>query len=313
MEIQSVKGPVDTSRMGVTLAHEHLFVRSEGVHEAFPSVWEPEASVAEAVRGLAEAASFGVQTIVDLTVLGLGRDIQLIRRVAEQVQVNIIVGTGIYTFSALPPYFENRGIDHMAELFVRDVQQGIQGTGIRAAILKCATDEPGLTPGVEKVLRAVARAHKETGVPICTHTHAITQRGLEQQQIFKDEGVDLGRVVIGHSGDTDDIEYLTKLVEAGSYIGMDRWGLDLILPFEKRVATVVKMCQLGYVERMILSHDFCSYVDHFPVEATREMAPRWSFTHIFREALPALREAGLTEKQIQQMMIENPRAIFEGR
>ena len=125
----------------------------------------------------------------------------------------------------------------MVEMFVRDITEGIAGTGVKAAILKCATDEPGLTPGVERVLRAVAVAHRATGVPISTHTHARTRRGLEQQRVFAEEGVDLGRVIIGHSGDTTDLDYLKELIAAGSYIGMDRFGLDNILGFEHRVDT----------------------------------------------------------------------------
>src|SRR5437773_5391757 len=100
----------------------------------------------------------------------------------------------------------------MTDMFVRDIEHGIADTGVKAAILKCATDEPGVTPGVERVLRAVAQAHRATGVPISTHTHALTRVGLEQQRIFREEGVDLTRVVIGHSGDTSDVGYLEELI-----------------------------------------------------------------------------------------------------
>ena len=120
------------------------------------------------------------------------------------------------------------GPEIMTDMFVGDITEGIAGTGIKAAILKCATDEPGVTPGVERVLRAVAQAHRQTGVPISTHTHAATRRGLEQQRIFAEEGVDLSRVVIGHCGDTTDIGYLEELIGNGSYIGMDRFGLDTL-------------------------------------------------------------------------------------
>ena len=143
----------------------------------------------------------------------------------------------------------------MTDMFIRDIEQGIADTGIKAAILKCATDEPGVTPGVERVLRAVAQAHRHTGVPISTHTHAGTRRGLEQQRIFAEEGVDLSRVVIGHSGDTTDVDYLEELIGNGSYIGMDRFGVDVYLPFEDRVDTVARMCERGHAEKMVLSHD----------------------------------------------------------
>ena len=122
-------------------------------------------------------------------------------------------------------------------------------------MIKCATDEPGITPGVEQVLRCCARAHRQTGIPITTHTHAATRRGLEQQHIFKEEGVDLSRVVIGHCGDTEDIDYLEEIMAAGSFIGMDRFGIDVMLPTENRVNTVAELCKRGHADQMVLSHD----------------------------------------------------------
>ena len=111
---------------------------------------------------------------------------------------------------------------------------------VKAAILKCVTNMAGLTRDVERVLRAVAQAHRETGVPITTHAHAGLRRGLDQQRIFAEEGVDPVRVIIGHSGDTDDYAYLEELIDAGSYLGMDRFGLNAV-PFDKRVEIVAEM------------------------------------------------------------------------
>ena len=310
-QVETLRGPVDTAGLGFTLMHEHVFVLGQGVPENFPSVWDEEKETAYAREKLTELAGVGVSTIVDLTVMGLGRDIPRLRKVVGEIPVNIIMATGIYTYNELPQYFQNRDEDAMAELFVRDITEGIQGTEVKAAILKCATDEPGLTPGVEKVLRAVARAHRSTGVPISTHTHPGTKRGLEQQRVFKEEGVDLGRVVIGHSGDSEDIDYLRALIDAGSYIGMDRFGLDQLLPTDKRVAIIAKLCELGHAGRMVLSHDANCYIDWFPMELIRNSVPNWHFRHISEDVLPALREAGVTDEQIRAMTTENPRRIFE--
>jgi phosphotriesterase-related protein len=167
-----------------------------------------------------------------------------------------------------------------------------------------------MTPGVERVLRAVAHAHRETGAPISTHTDAPTRRGLEQQAVFREEGVDLSRVVIGHSGDTTDLDYLREVMEAGSFIGMDRFGLDLMLPFEDRVATVAALCAEGYAERMVLSHDASCFTHNFDVEKKRELLPRWVYTHLHDDVLPALRERGVTDAQIEQMLVHNPRRIL---
>ena len=310
-KVETLRGPIDTTELGATLMHEHVFVQSEGVAQNFPSVWD-ESAQAEAARAkLRELVEAGVQTIVDLTVMGLGRNIPRLLQVVGDIPLNVVVASGLYTYNELPHYFQNRDADAMADLFVRDITEGIQGTNVKAAILKCATDEPGVTPGVEKVLRAVARAQRRTGVPISTHTHAASRRGLEQQAIFEEEGVDLSRVIIGHSGDTEDIEYLETLMKRGSCIGMDRFGLDQILSMEKRVAVVARLCEMGYAGQMVLAHDACSYIDWYPMEAVRAVVPNWQFTHISRDVLPALRAAGVREEQIEQMMVDNPRRVFE--
>lgn len=310
-KVETLRGPIDTAQLGATLMHEHVFVQSEGVAHNFPSVWDEPAETDAARAKLRELVAAGIQTIVDLTVMGLGRNIPRLQHVVGDIPLHVIVASGLYTYNELPHYFQNRDADAMADLFVRDITEGIQGTSVKAAILKVATDEPGVTPGVEKVLRAVARAQRRTGVPISTHTHAASRRGLEQQAIFEEEGVDLSRVIIGHSGDTEDLEYLEALMKRGSFIGMDRFGLDQMLSMEKRVAVVARLCERGYAGQMVLAHDACSYIDWYPMEAVRAVVPNWQFTHISRDVLPALRAAGVREEQIEQMMVDNPRRVFE--
>ena len=310
-QIETLRGPVDAAGLGFTLMHEHVFVQSEGVAQNFPSIWDEPAEIAAAREKLKAMVDAGVQSIVDLTVLGLGRNIPRLRDLVGDLPLNVVVATGLYTYNEVPNYFNFRDENAMAGLFVSDIENGIQGSGIKAAVLKCATDEPGLTPGVEKVLRAVARAHRRTGVPISTHTHVGTKRGLDQQRIFKEEGVDLGRVVIGHSGDSEDLDYLEALIKAGSYIGMDRFGVDVYLTTEKRVATIAKLCELGHADRMVLSHDASCHIDWFPPDVLKASVPNWHFRHISDDVLPALKEAGVSDDQISLMTVENPRRIFE--
>jgi phosphotriesterase-related protein len=317
--IQTVRGPVDTSRLGPTLMHEHIFVLSAEIMQNYPEGWgDEERRVAEAVARMNQLASSGVRTVVDLTVIGLGRYIPRIQRIAARTGINIIVATGIYTYNDIPFYFHFQGPgtamggpELMIDLFVRDIERGIADTGVRAGILKCATDTPGMTKGVERVLRAVAQAHRQTGVPISTHTHAVSKRGLEQQKIFREEGVDLTRVVIGHSGDTTDLDYLQELIANGSYLGMDRFGIDTILPFEQRVDTVAAMCERGHAGKMVLSHDAACFNDWLPERALPAVLPNWHYMHIHNDVIPALKKRGVTEEQIQTMMVETPRAIFE--
>jgi len=316
--VHTVRGPLDTAQLGVTLMHEHVFVLSTEILQNYPDIWgDEEQRVTDAATRLNELYQLGVRSIVDLTVIGLGRYIPRIQRVAALTQLQIVVATGVYTYNDLPFHFHFQGPgtildgpEPMVEMFVRDIEEGIAGTGVRAAMLKCATDQPGVTHGVERVLRAVAQAHRRTGVPISTHTHAPTRRGLEQQQIFEQEGVDLSRVVIGHSGDTTDIAYLEELIARGSYLGMDRFGIGLLLPFADRVDTVVRMCERGHAGKMVLSHDAACFNDWIPGRAA-PMMPNWHYRHIHKDVLPALRARGVTDAQIHTMLVENPQRIFE--
>ncbi|MBU8814565.1 phosphotriesterase-related protein [Mycolicibacterium goodii] len=317
--VNTAAGTIDTAELGVTLMHEHVFIMTTEVMLNHPESWGDEARrEADAIARLDELKARGVDTIVDLTVIGLGRYLPRIARIAAATELNIVVATGLYTYNDIPMTFHFRGPgtvldgeDPMIGMFVRDIEKGIADTGIKAAILKCATDEPGVTPGVERVLRAVAAAHRQTGVPISTHTHAATRRGLEQQRIFAEEGVDLTRVIIGHCGDTTDIGYLEELIAGGSYIGMDRFGIDAFLPFEERVATVATMCERGHAEHMVLSHDTWCYFDALPDELTTAALPNSHYLHIHNDVIPALRKRGVTEEQLTTMLVDNPRRIFD--
>ncbi len=317
--VNAVRGPIDPGMLGATLMHEHIFVLSPEVTQNYPESWGDEAvRIRHAVDQLRSLKAEGIDTILDLTVLGAGRFIPRIQKIAAQVDINILVATGLYTFDALPLYLESRipggrydACEFMMKLFIHDIRDGIAGTGVKAAVLKCATDRPGVTWGVEKSLRAVARAHCETGVPITTHAHAGTRCGIEQQRIFEEEGVDLERVVIGHCGDTTDCDYLEALIQKGSYLGMDRFGIDSILSFEKRVDTVARLCRKGLAGKMVLSHDAACFIDWLEEAPMRTALPNWHFGHIPKDVIPALRNLGVTDSQIRTMLIDNPRAIFE--
>jgi len=317
-QVNTVRGPVDAADLGTTLMHEHVFVRSPEVASNWPTGWDRASQVAQAVERLHELKAAGIDTIVDLTVVGLGRDIDTVQEVAAQVELNIVVATGLYTYTELPHYFDYRGapfrpsgVDMLDEFFLYDIENGIAGSGVRPGILKCATDKPGLTPGVERILRAVARVHRATGIPISTHTDVATRRGLDQQRVFTEEGVDLTRVVIGHSGDSTDLDYLRELLGAGSTLGMDRFGVDAYCPTEQRVETVTRLCESGWTPYMVLSHDAGCHMDWFDDDFLHMAQPNWNFLHISTVVLPALRERGVSDEQIHTMLVDNPRRILD--
>lgn len=315
--VETVRGPVDVGSLGTTLMHEHVFILNEEVRENYPADWNETDRVDDAVAKLTALYDRGCQTIVDPTVLGLGRDIHRIRRVGEGVPLNIVVATGLYTYNDLPFYFKYRlprsgGLDPMAEMFIGDITTGIADTGVKAAFLKCAIDDEGLTPGVERAMRAVCRAHKETAAPITVHTHPGSLTGRDVLRVLREESVDLSRVVLGHSGDSTDLDYLTEMADSGCLLGMDRFGIDVITPFEQRVQTVAALCDRGYAGSMVLSHDASCHIDWFPSGAIARFAPRWNFEHIFDDVLPALRDRSVTEQQIETMLVANPRRYFSG-
>jgi phosphotriesterase-related protein len=317
-QVETVRGPVDTADLGQVLMHEHVFVLDADVQQNYPAEWgDEDERVADAVRRLGELAGRGVRTIVDPTVIGLGRYIPRIQRIAEQVDLNIVVATGCYTYDDVPFFFHYRGPalnkalgtevpDPMVDMFVGDIEDGIAGTGVNAAFLKCAIDAKGMTPGVERVMRAVAKAHLRTGAPITVHTHPGRRTGLDVQQVMADEGVDPRRVVLGHSGDTTDVDHLSELADAGFLLGMDRFGINLDTTFEARADTLIEMCRRGYAERMVLSQDASCYIDWL-APGLMDLLPQWHYTHILDDVLPYVRERGVTDEQIETMLVANPR------
>ncbi len=323
-QIPTVLGPVDTADLGRTYMHEHVFVLTPEVQQNFPDEWgDEDARVADAVEKLRALAAQGVRTIVDPTVIGLGRYVPRIQRINAQVpDLNIVVATGCYTYSDVPWFFHLRGPglgealgvdipDPMVDMFVRDIREGIGDTGVRAAFLKCAIDAKGLTGGVERIMRAVARASLATGAPITVHTHPGSESGLVVQRVMCDEeGVDPRAVVLGHSGDSADVDHLAALAEAGFVLGMDRFGIHAETTFEARCDTVVELCRRGFAESMVLSHDASCYIDWIE-PSVLDLMPQWHYLHIHDDVLPYLRDHGVGEAQIDQMLVANPRRYFE--
>ncbi len=315
--VHTATGSIDSSELGRTLIHEHVFVMGTE-HQQNYGDWDEQARVADAVSRLDELKALGIDSIMDPTVLGLGRYVPRIQEIAAQTDLTIVLATGLYTYNEIPFQFHYTGPgllfdvpEPLTELFVKDLTEGIADTGVRAAFLKCAIEEQGLTPGVERVMRAVGQAHVQTGAPITVHTNPHTQSGLVVQRVLREEGVDLGKVVLGHCGDSTDLDYLTSLADAGSMLGMDRFGLDILLPFEERVSTVVELVRRGYADRIGLAHDASCFIDWFDAEAKEQVVPRWNYRHISEDVIPALLERGVSEADLETMLVTNPRRQFE--
>jgi phosphotriesterase-related protein len=322
--VETVRGAIDTAELGPTYMHEHVFVLNADVQQNYPAEWGSEDDrVTDAVGKLKALAAQGIRSIADPTVVGLGRYIPRIQTIAEQVpELNIVVATGCYTYDQIPFFFYFRGPalsaavgfdvpDPMVDMFVADITEGIADTGVKAAFLKCAIDHNGMTDGVARVMRAVARSHRLTGAPITVHTHPGSHTGLAVQELLcGEEGVDPTRVVLGHSGDSSDVEHLSALADVGFILGMDRFGINVETTFEARADTVVEMCRRGYADRMVLAHDAACYLDWIDPNVMALMT-QWNYLHIHDDVLPYIRERGVTEAQIETMLVEVPRRYFE--
>jgi phosphotriesterase-related protein len=315
--VPTVRGPVAPEELGVTLAHEHVISVLPEVQRDFPDLaWEigRDAVIAYVAEQLRALAAQGVGTIVDCTAIDHGRDVPALVEANRDADIHLVVATGIYRHDDLPFFYRFRadpGRDILQEMFVRDLRDGVQGPGVRAGVIKCTTDLPGVTPHIDRILRSAARAHRETGAPITTHSRADLRNGLDQQEVFRQEGVDLTRVVIGHSGDTTDLDYLERLLDAGSYIGADRFGLygGANLDLAERVDVVARLCERGWASQILLAHDAAVFADWWRrfTLPTRDVAPTWTLFHMLDEVVPAMRDRGIAEDDIHRMLVDNPR------
>jgi phosphotriesterase-related protein len=313
--VQTVRGPIDTEQMGPTLIHEHFFSSGEAVSVQWPHVRDHDREYELALESAEAVKSHGVKTVVEPTAMLLGRDIEASRRLASDTGLQIVACTGIYTYDHLPQFLLNRSEDFIADLFVHDIEHGIQGTDVKAAFVKCAADEPGVNERIEKVHRAAARASMRTGAPIMAHSRPASNTGPRQVEIFLEEGVAPEKIQIAHTGDTDDLDYIERLLDTGVWIGMDRYGIDLFLPTDRRNATVLELLKRGYAERMFLSQDFdipiANGLDWYPPEVVEQLqaagaATDWSMTFLFERVIATLKDVGMTDAQLQTMMVENP-------
>lgn len=312
--INSVLGPMDTADMGFTLSHEHVLVSSAGIQQIYPEFIDRAGTIARGIADLKAAHAEGLRTIIDVTTIDLGRDIRMLGEVSRGSGVNIICATG--TWRDIPRVFWTATPDDIAPLYIREIQQGIEDTGIKAGVIKVANDMGGVTPEGEIILRAAARAHKTTGVPISTHTWAPERVGEQQVAVFEDEGIDLNRVYVGHSNDTDDLDYLIGLLEKGVWIGLDRYpGRPEVLDWEARTQTAYRLIEAGYAHRIMLGHDWSVALLIALREARKardEVNPD-GYLFITRRVLPRLSELGASDDDIYKVMIDNPRRFFEGR
>jgi phosphotriesterase-related protein len=307
----SVLGNIEPGDLGFTLMHEHIATINPSMNQTFKNWFNREETISNAVEQLKHAKKLGLKTIVDATPINLGRDIRIIREVAEKADVQIIASTGLYHVDE--PFLMGWEIENLVDLLMPEIEIGIQGTEIKPGAIKCAS-ETSITETNKKLLKMAAKLHENSGLPVITHSSCISQNGIEQQAILLDEGVDPNKLVIGHCGDTTDIDYLESILTNGSYIGLDRFGIDMLLSMDSRVDVCVELCEKGYEEQIVVSHDYNVYIDWFPKETypyfKEANLPMWSFHHLLVDIIPRLLEKGVSNKQVEKITVGNPMKIL---
>jgi len=303
------------SELGPALMHEHVFVlQPEALqnygHAWGASYWDEEARVADAIAQLRAVRDAGIRTLVDPTAPGLGRYIPRIQRVNAEVDLHIVVATGVYAFLELPNFLAYRSVDAIAELFVREIRVGIDDTGVKAGFLKCAVERHGLVGDVPRILAAVAAASLETGAPVMVHTNASAKTGLLALDALTKHGLDPRRIIVAHAGDSNDLDYLHAIGETGAVLGFDRFNIPHFNPDSDRIRTLLTLLGEGYGGQIHLSHDAACFYD-FMVGDPAFAEERPDYLHIWNTILPALRDEGVTDGEIEQLTVANPRRLFE--
>lgn len=316
--VMTVTGPISTDQLGVTLMHEHFTFGYPGWYaDDSLAPYDREAAEAVCLKVLKDLKEVGVKTVVDATAADVGgRDPVLLRSLSEKSGINIIAVTGIFPEaiggSAYYRIYRSGmgGCDlekDFYELFAREITVGIGKSGVKAGVIKVATGDPAISEYEEKVLRAAVRASKETGVPIITHTEGATV-GPVQQDLFLKLGANPKGIMIGHQNNSVDLAYpLSELQRPGFYIAFDRTN-----PLESPKAedNAISLVKQGHADRIILSHDCILVWLGRPITHPASWA-EWNPLYLHRRMIPKMKAAGVTEEQINTILVSNPRRLFE--
>lgn len=314
-QINSVLGPISPDDLGFTLMHEHVMVSASGLYDSYPDLIGPDRE-SKAIACLKAAKAAGIDTMVDATTFDLGRNPELLRKVSEASGVNIINVTGWWL--DVPRFIRGVSVNQMKREFIRDIEEGFRGTGIKAGILKCAADFEGVTEPLETMARAAARAQVETGLPMMVHSYPTGQVARRQIEIFREEGVDLTRVKIDHSNDTTDIEYLEWILDQGCYLGLDRYPGRLVSP-HMRTVTLKTLIDRGHSDRLCPSHDcLCLSVikenpdGTMPKDHESGLRNPDKYLYMHKHVIPELEKMGVSQDTIEMLFVDNPRRFFGG-
>jgi len=312
--IRTVCGDISPAELGVTQTHEHLCCdqRLGPSREDFPSdstqmvLQEPDLIV----EALGEFREAGGRAIAEMTVAGWGRDVGVLRDISARTGVHVIATSGFYVEECIPAFARTASIEELTEFLLQELTEGADGTDIRTGILKSGVGRPVIEQLERRCAIAVARAHKVTGVPITTHTSGAARfeipggnLGAQHLDLFEAEGVDAGRVIIGHNDENADIRFLLSLARRGAYVQFDVIGKLHWLLDETRVELLARLADAGHLDQLLLSTDRCRLT-----ELKVKGGP--GYDHLLRNFLPMLAQAGFDQAAIDRMLVANPARIL---
>lgn len=299
----TVTGPKPADVLGFVLPHEHIFLNLMREHRATGLLSDPDLMA----RELAAFKDAGGNTVVDCTNIGLGRQPEALRDVARATDLNIVMGSGLYR----DPYIDRRSvdarsIDEITESIVCDLTHGVADTGIRAGVIgEIGADRHYVSAIEERSFRAAARAHLATGVTITTHA-ARWPVGLLQLEILMSEGVDPRHVVIGHTDTVPSFDYHLEIARRGSWVQYDSIRGQSEYDTEVRLRFVLDMIDADHVERLLLSQDVCNRTHLRNGGGT-------GYSYVATVFLDLLRAKGVSDQEIEQMTVANPRNMLSGQ
>lgn len=298
--VRTVLGDVDAAGIGITFCHEHLAIDvSEGFNDPDLRLDNPEL-VAE---DLSEAKQHGLQTIVDVSNVGMQRNPLSLVRIAELTDLNVVAAAGFYHGHFLPAYVSDMSVEAITEQMVREVEVGIDGGEVRAGVIgEIGASVGEITPVERRLFVAAGRAQRLTGAPVITHTD-VGKMAAEQMDLLEEGGADPGRVLVGHMDCTFDLAAHLAVAERGAFVGFDRIGLEKYGPDSDRVRMILGVIDRGHADKVILSGDL----------ARRSRLLRYGgkgYGYILRGFVPMLRAAGVDERTIRRILVDNPRRLL---
>lgn len=308
--VATVSGSVTGEDLGWVLPHEHLVTSSAGVWDAYPELIGDlvslESRVEAALRALTETP---IRTLVDLTTHDLGRNVTFLQKISSSTGINIVAATGCWLDA--PRSFTSRHPDEIAALFIRELTDGIGGTGIRAGVIKVA-NEGDIAAEARTIFLAAGLASAQCAAPIYTHSRSLTHDGFKQLEILIEAGADPNRICIGHCNDTIDPEYLTALAARGCYIGLDRFPGSHGATLGERIDSVANLIERGLAANILLSHDWAVEFSHVAAPRNGSTRNPGGYRFIYDTVIPQLSLAGVSAAALATICSDNPRRFLTG-